>query len=463
MNVIWIITDTLRRDHLGAYGNKTIRTPSLDAFAATSVRFDRHYIAGFPTMPARADYLTGLWTMSFMDWEPLPEDEVKMVLPKLLAARGIHTAAVVDTPFYTRHGMNYDQGFLTFIETWGQMNRHLKYDVAGKNGKIVHSSNAGDVRRARRYESDCFAPQTFIKAAQWLEGHYKEDFFLCIDTWDPHESWDAPNYYTELYWPGYDGEIIDPVYGYWQDAPGYTEEKLKKAHATYCGEITMVDTWFGYFIKRVENMGLLKNTAIIYTSDHGFYFGEHGGLFGKMIFGKDKGIGVWSHSPLYEELTAIPLFIYVPNISPAAYSGLTSAVDLMPTVMDIMGQEIPSRVEGSSLLPMVEDQASAGREYVVSSRPFVNAGHIVRSVDDCERMVEKDSAATVTTDECTLIFNTTPGLSELYDLKSDPKQQKNLIAKNPNKARELHQLLLKYMRETNLAPHLQEPRLELRL
>jgi len=66
MNVIWIISDTFRRSAVGAYGNGNIHTPALDALAAKSVRFDRHYLAGFPTMPARADFLTGRWTMSFM-------------------------------------------------------------------------------------------------------------------------------------------------------------------------------------------------------------------------------------------------------------------------------------------------------------------------------------------------------------------------------------------------------------
>ena len=73
MNVIWIVSDTFRRDHVGAYGNRWIRTPSLDALASEAVRFDSHYSAGFPTMPTRADHQTGRWTMSFMGWEPLPE------------------------------------------------------------------------------------------------------------------------------------------------------------------------------------------------------------------------------------------------------------------------------------------------------------------------------------------------------------------------------------------------------
>jgi arylsulfatase A-like enzyme len=74
MNVIWIVSDTFRQDHIGAYKNKQVRTPSLDMLAAKSVVFHSHYAAGFPTMPARADHLTGRWTMSFMGWEKLPEN-----------------------------------------------------------------------------------------------------------------------------------------------------------------------------------------------------------------------------------------------------------------------------------------------------------------------------------------------------------------------------------------------------
>ena len=82
-----------------------------------------------------------------------------------------------------------------------------------------------------------------------LHDHYavagtspQRGLFQYIDTWDPHEPWDAPAYYTEMYLPGYDGEVVLPVYGNWHDVPGYDEKKLRKGHATYCGEITMVDT-----------------------------------------------------------------------------------------------------------------------------------------------------------------------------------------------------------------------------
>ena len=130
MNVIWIVADTFRKDHLGAYGSSFIRTPSLDALAAKSVRFDAHYAAGFPTMPTRADHATGRWTMSFMGWEPLPDGAV--TLAQLLGDAGVHTAAVVDTPFYWRHGMNYDRGFQTYFTVLGQEGSQKQGSLSGQ-------------------------------------------------------------------------------------------------------------------------------------------------------------------------------------------------------------------------------------------------------------------------------------------------------------------------------------------
>jgi len=458
MNVIWIVSDTLRRDAVGAYGNEKMHTPAIDALAAKSVRFDRHYVASFPTMPARADFMTGRWTISFMNWEPLPRTE--LALAELLANSGVNTAAIVDTPFFVRDSMGYDRGFVTFNEIPGQ-------NVWSIGDRRLRRG-APDVRPKYRLDSDCCARQTFLKAMQWLELNYKEDFFLYIDTWDPHEAWNAPVYYTELYWPGYDGELVPPNYGYWQDIPGFTEEKLRKSQATYLGEVTMVDTWVGNFMRQVENMGLIENTAIIFTTDHGYYFGEHGGLFGKMVLSRPAeqeqgGDTSWSRSPLYEEVTALPLLIYMPGVSPWTYGGLTSAVDLMPTVLDIMDQEIPSRVEGRSLLPMIKDPSLPGREYAFSSASFTNIGDIDLSVDNIGRRVGKASLATITTNEWSLIYDVEPGGSELFNLKSDPNQEKNVISENPDKARQLHQIFVKHMRDTNVDKRFVEPRLELRL
>jgi len=153
----------------------------------------------------------------------------------------------------------------------------------------------------------------------------------------------------------------------------------------------------------------------------------------------------------------------MPGVSPAVSRGLTSAIDLMPTVLDIMGQEVPAEVEGQSLLPMMRDTNLKGREFAVSAHPFSNPNTIVRAVDGQARLVTQYSDATVTTDEWSLLYNVEPGESWLYHLPSDPKQEKNVINERPEVAHELHQLLVKFMRENNVAPHLLEPRLELKL
>ena len=469
MNVIWIVADTVRRKDVGVYGNKKIRTPSIDALGARAVRFDRHYAASFPTMPTRADFMTGRWTLSFMQWTPIPPGEI--LLAELLRSGGVNTAAVVDTPFFLRDGMNYDRGFVTFNEIPGH------YFVA-KSGDPLYTPNRRLLERRPQHplESDCFAPQTFHKAMEWLELNYKENFFLYVDTWDPHEPWNAPNYYTEPYWPGYDGELIMPFYKYWKDVPEFSREKLKKAHAAYCGEITMVDTWIGNLLRQVEYMGLMENTAIIVTTDHGFYFGEHD-IFGKMVFAIDpsddeaspppgmypRTPGSWARSPLYEEVALIPLIIYIPGVPAASYSGLTSAVDLMPTVLDIMGLEIPLRVEGKSLLAKIKDPKLTGHEHVFTACPFVNAGDRDQLVDHISRRCVTPSMATVTTHEWSLLYDVEPGGSELYNLYSDPEQLNNVINNRPEIARELHKLLIRFMQETSVPPRLLEPRLELRL
>ena len=283
---------------------------------------------------------------------------------------------------------------------------------------------------------------------------------------------DAPAYYTELYWPGYDGELVLPLYGNWNDVPGYEEEQVRKAHATYCGEITMVDTWLGYLLKAVENMGLMTKTAVIFTSDHGFYFGEHGGLFGKMSSDKhpdgtlrtyDEPGSMWSYSPLYEELVHIPLLVYVPGMAPGTYKGLSSAVDVMPTVLDILGLEIPAFVQGRSLVPGMRDTSLSGRDFVVSSLPFANPGDPVHSVDNFLRSLLDPPVTTITSGQWSLLYSPQEGVSELYNLTSDPGQRENVIYENQDNARELHQFLVEFMRRTAVPDRLLSPRLALRV
>ena len=174
-------------------------------------------------------------------------------------------------------------------------------------------------------------------------------------------------------------------------------------------------------------------------------------------------LAVWDYSPLYEELVALPLLIYIPGVRPGAYTGLTSAIDVMPTVLDILGVPVPEWVQGRSLLPLMRDPSAKGREFVVSTIPFANPGDEVSSVDNISRRLRSPLMTTVTAGDWSLTYTQQAGRSELYNLKADPGQGKNVIGTHPETARELHGLLVRFMRENHMHERLVKPRLELRL
>jgi len=171
----------------------------------------------------------------------------------------------------------------------------------------------------------------------------------------------------------------------------------------------------------------------------------------------------WDRSPLFEEVIACPLLIYSPGVSPGVYKGLISAADLMSKVLDIMGQKVPAALEGHSLLPMMRDTNQKGRDFVVSGHSFTNPLEVSREVDGQARQVMGSSDTTIATDEWSLLYRVEKGDSWLYHLPSDPMQEKNVINEHTDVAREIHQLLVKFLRENNLEPRLLELRLELRL
>jgi hypothetical protein len=112
---------------------------------------------------------------------------------------------------------------------------------------------------------------------------------------------------------------------------------------------------------------------------------------------------------------------------------------------------------------MIKDPSLPGHDYVISALPFINAGDTDLSVDHIRRRGLTTSMATITTDEWSLLYDVEPGGSELYNMSSDRKQEKNVISQHTDVARELHQTFVKFLRETNVPQRLMEPRLELRL
>ena len=425
-NIVVIVSDTFRRDHLGAYGNAAIRTPYLDSFARSAVMFDHHVISSFPTMPARADILTGTFSYTHMGWEPLPAH--LPTLPGLLSRAGYLSMGIVDTPFFIRNGYSYDRGFDDFIWIRGQ-------------GDDTRPHERSDYRATWTCEADRLVARTVSAAENWLERHYKEEFFLYVDTWDPHEPWDAPAYYTALYQPDYDGRQIYPAYSKWQEA-GLSQDDVALAHSTYCGEVTMVDFWIGRLLAKLDVLGLRDNTYVFFVSDHGFYFGEHG-YFGKAEWFHDAEATItegtvapswlpqsWlltvGWSPLYQELTRVPLVVRGPGLAPGRRAALTTAPDLAPTILALAGTEQPATMQGVPFLDVLRGK-DEHRPFVISSWPLYFAeGEITSAVDSRPRRIASYMPLTVTTRARSLIVGGPAEDPELYDLENDPHERENM-------------------------------------
>ena len=151
----------------------------------------------------------------------------------------------------------------------------------------------------------------------------------------------------------------------------------------------------------------------------------------------------------------------MPGIEAGTYDGLTSVVDVMPTVLDVMGLEAPSWVDGRSLLAGMRDPSMPGRDFTVTTVPFANPGDAVHAVADRRRRMSHANVTTVTTDEWALLYSPGDTRSELYNLKADPQQESNVIAQHPERAEAIHEQLVGFMRETQLAPHMLKYRKQL--
>ncbi|MBD3184412.1 sulfatase-like hydrolase/transferase [Candidatus Poribacteria bacterium] len=445
MNIIIIMSDTLRFDHLGCYGNNWIRTPNLDTFARKCMVFDNAYQASFPTIPTRTDMFTGKYTFPFRGWTPLPEKET--ILSEELGKMGYVSMLICDTPHLVRDGHRFDRGFTAWDWIRGQegdrsITDNVKVDLPCAPEKIRGPERMRDNHYKHRTvnwktERDTFVARTMQRACDWLERNYThEKFFLYIDTFDPHEPWDPPQHYVDMYDPGYTGEVIDhPVYNY---CDYLTDDEIRHTRALYAGEVTLVDTWVGRLLNKIEALGLYNNTAIMFMADHGHYIGDHGRI-GKSGSGTD---GPW---PFYQEVAHIPFFLYTPDGMSGRCDFLMQPVDVMTTALELGEASIPEGIKSQSLLPAMKGKSIGERPVAVTSAALN---------DNPDRGV----CSSITDGEWTLHYRGAKHPAELYNIKEDPKEQKNLYAGNKAIAKKLHEAHLDLLKEVKTS----QKRLEIR-
>ncbi len=433
MNIIHIISDTFRRDNLDVYGGKGY-CPALNAFAEKCIVFNKAYITSFPTVPIRGDLVTGEIGICRRGWEPLQRNIP--VIANQLTQAGVISMMIADTPHHLNNGFLYNRGFTGWKWIRGQETDVLEthpyhYDTEEVQRYRKHTRPSPDnlppglrnhLKNSdfRQNEGDTFVAQTMQTACDWLERNYQhENFYLMVDTFDPHEPWDVPDWYIRRFDPDdYDGpEPIYPTYG-----PNRMDERTtQRLNALYRAEACLVDNWIGHLIRKIDYMGLMENTMIIFMADHGFLLGEHG-LIAKNL-------------TMYEEVIHIPLLIYHPDAIPRRTDALASIIDIPATVVDVFGAERGKQVEGNSLLQIILGDTEKGSEYAVSHGAWGGGW----SPDG------GSPHGSITDGVWSLLLEHKGAPNKLFHLPSDPEQNKNRFESDNDEARRLYQAFLDYL------------------
>ncbi len=353
MKAIMVMFDSLNRRYLPNYGNRCIHAPNFERLGTKSVTFDRCYAGSLPCMPARRELHTGRYNFLHRSWGPIEPFDDSM--PALLSKNGIHSHLVSDHYHYWEDGgATYHQRYTTWETVRGQEGDHWK----GFVGKVEEPEHLGKWEKQdwinRRYtatEKD--APQTrcFDLGIEFIKTNASEDnWFLQIETFDPHEPFVSPDSYAEQYPDNYQGPLFDwPAYKRVTEPPEAVSHVQKK----YAALLSMCDKNLGRILDLMDAYDLWKDTMLIVNTDHGFLLGEHG-WWAKCV------------QPFYEEVSHIPLFIWDPRsqIKNERRQSLVQTIDMAPTLLRFFNIEPTPHMIGKDLSEVITRDSSI-REYAL--------------------------------------------------------------------------------------------------
>jgi arylsulfatase A-like enzyme/Flp pilus assembly protein TadD len=377
VNVVVITIDTLRADHLGCYGYKLIRTPHIDALASESVRFERAYTPVPVTLPAHTVIFTGTYpTLSGMH----------DFSGNKLNPNQVTLATVLKQQGYATGAV---VGSAVLDSRFG-LNQGFEYYYDHFDFNRLQESNLEEMERPGNIVADL--------TLDWLGKNYRSKFFLWMHLYDPHYPYRPPAPFSEQY----------------KDRP-------------YDGEIAFADAQVGRLIAFLKAKDIYGNTLIVLSGDHGESLGEHG----------EKTHGFF----IYNATLHVPMIIHLPQArSVQTVNELVSLADLMPTILGALKLDVPSQVQGRSLLALMtpaKDKDSPS----LYAETFLPRLHFNWS-----------ELRSVETENYQFIDAPKP---EMYDLSKDPGETLNLYPEKKAVAEELrarlHKLIHQYSADQELA------------
>jgi arylsulfatase A-like enzyme len=367
-NVLLLVIDTLRADHVSAYGGRA-HTPNIDWLAHEGLRFTRFYPEAMATVPARRSILTGRRVWPFRDWHPWPDlmntpgwqpiRDPDTTFTSALRRAGYWTAYVTDNPFlgFASSYRSFRRSFDSFVGVGGQLGGGAPLTRAARRRlhhwlvpelreahieKRVHSFLA-EGREYWEDESRSWAARVYTAGTKALDvAAAHQPFALVADTFEPHEPWTPPRSYIDLY-----GDVRyrgpEPCMSRYARVSEWLSKNragpvITRMRDLYAAEVTMTDRWLGVLLTRLRELGLDRNTVIALVADHGYLLGEYGWT-GKIA------------SMLHPPLMHVPFILVDPARRRAGGTSayLAQTHDIGPTLLAMTGEPRSGAMDGVDL------------------------------------------------------------------------------------------------------------------
>ena len=425
-NVLLLMTDQHRFDVLGFMGNEKINTPNLDRIALEGTVFDSAYSSCPSCIPARAKLLTGMsqWHTGILGMgqgqKPMGINFAH-TLPGELAKAGYYCKGVGKMHFYPQRSLNgfhhieldesrryEDPGFISDYERW--FNDHKDGDYGISDGRDWNGWEG------KPYANPSFLHPNFWTVNQSIQFLNDRDrsmpFFIKTSFARPHSPYDAIPKYFDKY---LDKDLPEAQIGGWagiHDDPETavlsnawhgikSKEEIHNARAGYYGNVEHIDHEIGRLLEFMEEQGVLDDTLIIFTSDHGDMLGDH---------------NMWRKTYAYEGSAHIPMLVRLPkDLRDGVVSRSDKPVmlcDIMPTILDILGVEIPEAVDGLSMLAPIKNENCEWRDYAHG--------------EHCTCYSSDEEMQYLTDGKIKYIWFPRTGREQLFDLRKDPYELNDL-------------------------------------
>lgn len=350
MRAIIVMFDSLNRKFLEPYGCDFTKTPNFNRLKQHTVQFDTCYAGSLPCMPARRELHTGRYNFLHRSWGPIEPFDDSM--PAILKSHGIHAHLVSDHGHYWEDGgATYHQRYNTWENFRGQEDDHWK-GLAGGLSEPVKTQRPVLPYRERAFmqdqvnrtylqdEKDHPQVKTFDAGLAFINDNIGRDqWFLQIEAFDPHEPFFTYEKYRELYPHDYQGAHYD-----WPDYAKVTEgpEEVEHIRCQYAALLSMCDGQLGRVLDMMDKHDLWRDTLLIVNTDHGFLLGEH---------------GFWAknYMPMYEEISHTPLFIWDPRfrVQNERRQSLVQTIDIPATMLEYFGIRRPQDMQGQPLKDVI--------------------------------------------------------------------------------------------------------------